>query len=98
MRGKMMPIETVPSPAGSVWLDVMRVAHVVGKLQPAPPGQKMYVAHFATCPGANAHRKPKDSVPGGAGLSSEPPGLKSADRPDPKRLSPQGDLFGRGKP
>lgn len=52
-----------PVPHGNVYRTVSpdgaEVFRVVSKALPAPPGELLYVSHFATCPNAARHRKRK---------------------------------------
>lgn len=53
--GRRMPINPDPDPAGNLVLDVTGLAVQV---DPTATGPK-YTSHFATCPEAARHRKPK---------------------------------------
>ncbi len=55
--GKAMPIDPEPVDGGNVWLDSNGVAHV-GDEQWAPSPRR-YKSHFATCPNAAKHRRPR---------------------------------------
>ena len=54
--GKRMPIDPEPAPNGNVRVDV--VANAV-EVVPAGSHVPLYLSHFATCPSAAKHRKPR---------------------------------------
>jgi hypothetical protein len=68
-NGKRMPVDTLPKPEGrfTIRRDEMGnfVAtyidrHTLGMLEQHPDGKPdAYVSHFATCPNADQHRKPR---------------------------------------
>jgi hypothetical protein len=68
-NGKRMPVNTMPKPEGrfTIRRDIMGnfVAvyidkHTLGMLEQHPDGKPdAYVSHFATCPNADQHRKPR---------------------------------------
>ncbi len=54
--GKNMPLDPEPHPDGNVYVDIVaNVVSVVAKGSRTP----LYRSHFATCPDAAAHRRPK---------------------------------------
>lgn len=54
--GKAMPVEPEPRTDGNVKIDVVNnLATVV----PAGSDYPLYLSHFASCPGANQHRRDK---------------------------------------
>lgn len=59
-NGKLAPIDAEPSPDGNM---VLRddVAHVVKKGDLFETGPK-HKNHFATCPNAASHKKPRESA------------------------------------
>ena len=66
--GKSMPLDILPSPErGNVKIGVVNgevTAIVLGAEDAAAArsnGDVLYVSHFATCPGADAHRKSKST-------------------------------------
>ena len=61
--GKKMPLDAEPVAfVGNVLTNDKATGRVLSKEQIAvlPPGSKLYRSHFATCPNANKHRKPKE--------------------------------------
>jgi hypothetical protein len=49
-HGRLMPLNAIPSPAGTIVLDADERVRVVG---PDPTDLRLrYVSHFATCPAA----------------------------------------------
>ena len=54
--GKTIPLDAAPSPRGNMILDEQGVALVVPTLSGFGPWM---ISHFATCPNAAQHRKPK---------------------------------------
>jgi hypothetical protein len=50
--GKRMPVDTVPSPRGTVVLDGNGCGHV-----DTGPGRAKFTSHFATCIHASKHRR-----------------------------------------
>ena len=64
--GKRIPIDAAPVADGNIVLSgTLRVlvAHVYGPGQLSPAGHAHYKSHFATCPNAGQHRKPKEPRP-----------------------------------
>ena len=55
--GKSMPIDRDPNPEGNLVLDENNIASVVAPTE--GKGQTRYTSHFATCPDAGQHRKPR---------------------------------------
>ncbi len=64
-NGKRIPLDAEPAPNGNVRIapsnlpDVGTWATYVTRESPAAPGEVLYLSHFATCPDAKTHRKPK---------------------------------------
>lgn len=56
--GRPMPIDPEPRADGNIMLDDHDVAHVVGANDP----RGAWVSHFATCPDAATHRRPKEGT------------------------------------
>lgn len=56
-KGKAMPVDAEPTEGGNLFIDDENVCRQLPT--PAPEGVKTYKSHFATCPGAGSHRKPK---------------------------------------
>jgi hypothetical protein len=60
--GKHMPLDTTPSPDGNVCVhsDGVKAAVLTAdELAQFPADLPRFKSHFATCPGAAKHRKPK---------------------------------------
>lgn len=55
VNGKMLPVDIEPCQDGNIVLHD-GIAHVVKDMFDGGP---FYASHFATCPGAAAHRKPR---------------------------------------
>jgi hypothetical protein len=60
---RAMPIDAEPSATGNVLLtgrnDRGPVARVLGAGESGVAGTPLYLAHFASCPNAKQHRKPR---------------------------------------
>lgn len=62
-HGKRMQVDDGPAPNGNVWLETSGgriVSAVLGNgdaRRRRALGQTLYLAHFATCPNANQHRR-----------------------------------------
>lgn len=54
-KGKKMPLDATPTEAGMFFLDEEDGIALYGRGKQATG----YTSHFATCPQANQHRKPK---------------------------------------
>jgi hypothetical protein len=54
--GRAMPLDAEPSASGTIVVDGEHAR--VAKPDPADP-QPRYTSHFATCPGAGQHRRPR---------------------------------------
>lgn len=67
--GRLMPLDAVPTDTGNV-LIVDDIAGVYPDIDPALK-LKRYTPHFATCPGAAAHRKPRTKAAQSPGLFGE---------------------------
>jgi hypothetical protein len=64
-NGKSIPLDPAPVEGGNVQIDADGTAHVLGS---APlDAQPLHISHFATCPTADQHRKPKPVVDDGEG-------------------------------
>ena len=60
-RGHLMPVDREPVRGGNLHIE-RGIAQVV-----APSGALRHVSHYATCPAADKHRKPRDrqlEIPG----------------------------------
>lgn len=55
-KGKAMPLDAEPTPAGNLELDGGRVRFVTPD---ANATTSRYTSHFATCPDAVSHRRPR---------------------------------------
>ena len=53
--GKHMPLDAEPAPAGNVYLDEQRVAHVLRRGE--QPTGETFTAHHATCPDGQAWKR-----------------------------------------
>src|SRR5437660_1312391 len=62
--GKRMPVDVEPSPEGNLALN-SALTPTVRVVPPhlRYPGQKLYTSHFATCRGADRHRKTRSLAP-----------------------------------
>ena len=54
-RGKNIPVDDAPSPAGNLDIGRDGIARVV--TESLRYGQKLYQSHFVTCPEAAQHRR-----------------------------------------
>lgn len=59
--GKRMPVDAEPSAGGSVVLHGDGTCTVV-PLSGKPDGVSLHKSHFATCPNAEEHRKPRSQL------------------------------------
>lgn len=63
-KGHRMPIDPEPAPGGDIVVDD-GIASVVGGadlVDAVFEGRALYLAHFATCPNAARHRRPRRSA------------------------------------
>ena len=60
--GRSTPLDAGPHPEGNLYLDG-DVARVAVAARAAPEGAPLYRSHFATCPQAARHRRPKPAAP-----------------------------------
>ncbi len=62
-RFKSMPVDSQPDPAGNVVLFHRPgegiVCRVLRKGEAPPPGARLRMSHFATCPNRDQHRRPR---------------------------------------
>jgi len=64
-HGRKMPVDALPAPASVHQGFVLRELDnpdgplVISATRDAMPGEDLYTSHFATCPNADAHRKPR---------------------------------------
>lgn len=57
--GKRIPLDLTPTDDGNVLLDDHGTATVMGGLAVWPPGAYRWTSHFASCPQAADHRRPR---------------------------------------
>ncbi|QVL32326.1 hypothetical protein KIH39_26425 [Telmatocola sphagniphila] len=60
--GRSMPLDTEPAATGNILLHPDGTCEVVpsAELEAKRNETPLYLSHFATCPGAASHRKPKE--------------------------------------
>lgn len=59
-RGKSMPLDATPDPAGNVVIrDGLAVVLTASEKAKPLDGKRRFLAHWATCPSAASHRKAK---------------------------------------
>lgn len=56
---KSMPLDYDPSPAGTVRIDMGSGFGLVVRASAVTPDETLYTSHFATCPNAGQHRRPR---------------------------------------
>lgn len=61
-KGHRMPIDPEPGPDGNLEIDDDGIANVLGDddiVRARFEGKALYLSHFATCPMASTHRRPR---------------------------------------
>ena len=64
-QGRRIPLDAKPNPAGNIRLDLTH-AHILTKSDNY--NGPRYTSHFATCPNADKHRRPRPKSSAGRGL------------------------------
>jgi hypothetical protein len=61
--GKSAPFDAKPNPEGGWWLARKPGGQTVATVAPPheQPARNRYTSHFATCPNAAQHRRPRDA-------------------------------------
>lgn len=57
--GRAMPIDAHPNGRGNLVLERHGVRWEAHVQKPAPFGEQVFISHFATCPDADAYRRPR---------------------------------------
>lgn len=57
--GALMPVDVDPVDGGNVRFVAQDLVEVVGPLEAELGDRPLFVSHFATCPNADEHRRPR---------------------------------------